>query len=94
MSKVLRIIDRIRGQQYSCSVNTCVAKTRKPQNPNPRLRWMIGIVVADENEKEIVLNLCPHHIREFFPELTEEAFKGLEKTERMLKMPVETDMVQ
>lgn len=85
-----------RSQKYECSVNTCVASTRNPTNPNPRLRWMVGIELKDEHENTIVLNLCPHHVREFFPQTTEDFFKRLERSERLIKddKPLETEMIQ
>ena len=74
-------------QLYFCSVMGCMNQTDGAKDVigstaiDPRERWILGQVIGDDEENEIV-NLCPLHVKEFFG-LSEESYKSIEVGERL-----------
>lgn len=65
---------------YSCSVDSCTARTMQKENVNPRLRW-IDTRLQDPDTLEMKrVTLCPQHAREIL-NLDEDFYVRTERAE-------------
>jgi hypothetical protein len=80
-----QFINHAFGSKIECSVEKCPEWTRNPWTENPRGRWLVGLKLTDENNHIHFVNLCPAHIREYFPQVNEEFYKTLLNTERTIR---------
>lgn len=84
LSKIFRR-KKEKPKRYECTIIGCHNATREPRSPNPRLRWMIEVILRDhDTEEDIPVNLCPKHIKEFFA-LKESDFLHLENSEKAVQ---------
>jgi hypothetical protein len=70
---------------YECSIIGCPRVTVNPANPDPRLRWAIGMKLKD-GEKTVTLNLCPAHVRELLF-VDDDFYDRLARTEKFVREP-------
>lgn len=73
---------------YQCSIIGCQHVTTNPLNKNPRLRWVVAMELKDDNDKFVLINLCPQHVREFM-HVDEDFFERTERTEKFIREPIQ-----
>jgi hypothetical protein len=75
---------RMDASRIECSIIGCGRATRTPRNSNPRYRWIVDMLLKNEEDKEIRVNLCPTHVQSVF-NLRKEDYAGLAKSETLVK---------
>jgi hypothetical protein len=68
-----------------CSLSDCTSRTKRPNDPDPRKRWMVGISLKEEDGSEVKMNLCPRCIRKYFPQADEKFFEKMEYSENLIR---------
>jgi hypothetical protein len=71
-------------RKWHCSIDGCPRVTTVERHPNPRDRWMLDIILQDQDETVVTLNLCPVHAKEIF-RLTDEWYERLKTTEKIIR---------
>jgi len=51
---------------------------------NPRYRWAVDMKLKDDDDKEVNVTLCPHHVHTLMS-VNEDFFANLERSEKLLK---------
>ena len=94
-STVNRIRNVFEGKpEYECVLTTCTRKTKNPYHADPEKRWLIGVTLQDADGREYTVNFCPNHIKAYFPRVTPEFFTSLRETEKLIRTPPESEVVQ
>jgi hypothetical protein len=71
-------------REWHCSIKGCVGTTTIERHPDPRHRWMLDVILQDQDETVVVLNLCPVHVKEMF-RLNEDWYQTIENSEKLIR---------
>lgn len=75
---------RLEVELYQCSIVDCPHATTKPFHENPRFRWIVGLLLKNEQGEDIRVNLCPAHVRTLLP-VDDDFFETTARTESFIR---------